>query len=50
MEKTIKLEMVILTEKNEQQTITAVQKVLDKQFKSDNTLKSFTLADLRKSK
>ena len=50
MEKTHKLEMVILTDKNEQQTIKAVQKMLDTQFIKDNNLKSFTLADLRKSK
>jgi|TARA_B100000315_G_scaffold238172_1_gene255696 hypothetical protein len=48
MEKTIKLELVVLSKRDEKQTLTTVRKMLDKQFKTDSTLKNYmTFADIR---
>ena len=50
MERTINLQIKLITNKSESQTISQIQKALTQQFKTNPNLKVFTLVDISKMK
>ena len=50
MEKTMNLQIKIITNKPDTQTMTQIEKALTQQFKTNPNLKGFTLVDVVKGK